>query len=151
MFNSAKSYHEAIRKAYASMGDVKYKPLLVKKTKKEVAKEALLIPVKAVVPINIEVPVKDVVSNLAAKEIENNRTDTEISEVKKVLYAQAIKNGFQLVNTKPSLVFLILKTDVKDVFILKDRNGLLYKKNNSWVAEYYKNGILITENYQIKF
>ena len=49
------------------------------------------------------------------------------------------------------MVFVILKTKVKDVFILKDKNGVLYKKEGVWIAEFYKNSVLIEKKYQVKF
>jgi hypothetical protein len=67
------------------------------------------------------------------------------------LYAQKMKNGYQLINTKPEIVFSILKTNVENVYIIKDKNGILYKKNNNWVAEYLENDELMTKTYQIKF
>jgi len=67
------------------------------------------------------------------------------------LYAQKMENGYQLINTKPEIVFSILKTNVENVYIIKDKNGILYKKNNNWVAEYLVNDELMTKTYQIKF
>ena len=68
-----------------------------------------------------------------------------------VLYAQAIDNGFQLVNTKPEVVFKVLKTSVKDVFILNSKNGILCKVGEKWIAEYYENNQLKQDIYEIKF
>lgn len=68
-----------------------------------------------------------------------------------LLYAQKTQNGFQLVNKDPKVLFSILKTSQDTIFIIKDKNGILEKKDGFWVAEYYKNGNLIIEKYQIKF
>ncbi|MFT7331281.1 MAG: hypothetical protein ACI848_001359, partial [Roseivirga sp.] len=67
------------------------------------------------------------------------------------LYAQPNENGFQLINLKPAVVFLILKTNIKDVFIISNKNGVLYKKGPSWIAEFYENGTLVEKKYQLKF
>ncbi|MCD8415780.1 hypothetical protein LNI89_10455 [Tenacibaculum dicentrarchi] len=67
------------------------------------------------------------------------------------LYAQPIKNGFQLVDANPKVIFKILKTNVKNVFVIEDKNGIIYKNNDIWIAEYYKNGIKTIEKYQVKF
>ena len=64
---------------------------------------------------------------------------------------QAKANGFQLVNTTPEVVFLLLKTNVKDVFVIKDKNGILYKVGDVWIAEFYENDRLTTKTYLIKF
>jgi hypothetical protein len=56
-----------------------------------------------------------------------------------------------LIDLKPEVVFLILKTNLKDVFIIKDKNGILYKNSTTWFAAFYKNGELIEKRYEIKF
>lgn len=67
------------------------------------------------------------------------------------LYAQPTKNGFQLVDANPKVIFKLLKTNVKGIFVIEDENGIIYKNNNIWIAEYYKNGIKTIEKYQVKF
>jgi len=128
-----KAYHEAIRNAFKSVQALKYK----------------YIPSKEVAVIKEEVtaPVISAVEIVKSKAVEAK----EESTTKKALYAQPITNGFQLVNTKPEVVFQVLKTNVKDVFVIKDKNGILYKNGGSWFAEYYKNGTKVTKQYQIKF
>ena len=75
----------------------------------------------------------------------------KVSIAQNVLYAQATSNGFQLVDTTPRVVFSIMKTQQNTVFIIKDKNGILYQKNSNWIAEYYENNILIKKIYQVKF
>jgi uncharacterized protein YqgQ len=67
------------------------------------------------------------------------------------LYAQPNENGFQLIDLKPEVVFLIMKTNLKDVFIMKDKNGILYKKSTTWFAAFYENGELVEKRFEIKF
>ena len=145
-----KGFQEAIRNAYASMGNIVYEPFLletIRKDKKEIVivdpvlvKEGKEIKLKSEIPAinNIEkavlvVPINNIV--LASS----------------VLYAQPVENGFQLINSKPTVVFVILKTKVKGVFILKDKNGVLYKKEGVWIAEFYENGTFTEKKYQVKF
>ncbi len=129
-----KAYQEAIRNAFKSVQALKYKyvPLqedVVIKTKE--------VPAVVTVPKVVE-----------SKPIE---AATPTTNAKDVLYAQPIANGFQLVNMKPEVVFQVLKTNVKDVFVIKDKNGILYKSGNSWFAEYYANNSKVTKEYQVKF
>ncbi|MGG6230898.1 hypothetical protein [Tenacibaculum sp. SDUM215027] len=128
-----KAYHEAIRDAFNSVKVLKYKYI----PSKEVA----------VVKEEITTPVVSAIETVKNKTIEVK----EESTTKNALYAQSITNGFQLVNTKPEVVFQVLKTNVKDVFVIKDKNGILYKNGDFWFAEYYKNGTKVTKQYQIKF
>mgnify|MGYP005991703565 CR=1 FL=1 len=80
-----------------------------------------------------------------------NITKKTISSAQNVLYAQANANGFQLVDTTPKVVFSILKTEQNTVFIIKDKNGILYQKASNWIAEYYENGVLVKKVYQVRF
>ncbi len=118
-----RAYHEAIRNAFRSIQSLKYNYI----PKKEISSTS-----------KKEIVIKEVLN----KNIENKT---------KVLYAQKTTNGYQLVNTKPEIVFSILKSNVNDVYIIKDCNGILYKNNNVWIAEYYKENVKKVHRYQIKF
>lgn len=128
-----KAYHEAIRNAFKSVQALKYKYIPSKEV--AVVKEEVTIPVVSAVEI------------VKSKTIEVKEESTP----KNALYAQPLANGFQLVNIKLEVVFQILKTNVKDVFVIKDKNGILYKNGSSWFAEYYENETKVTKQYQIKF
>lgn len=69
------------------------------------------------------------------------------------LYAQAVANGYQLIDTTPKIVLTLLKTSVQDYFIANNgtSNGIVLKKNDSWFFEYYKDGKLISEKLLVKF
>lgn len=117
-----RGYQEAIREAFASVKELEYN----------------YIPIKSTVnkpKVNINTTVNNNTSDLATE----------------VLYAQSITNGFQLVNLTPEIMYHILKTEVVDFFILKDKNGILYKKNEIWIAEFYEGDSKTTKQYQIKF
>ena len=75
----------------------------------------------------------------------------KVSTAQNILYAQATSNGFQLVDTTPKVIFSIMKTQQNTVFIIKDKNGILYQKDSNWIAEYYENNVLIKKIYQVKF
>nr|BFF35272.1 hypothetical protein BACT7_01340 [Tenacibaculum mesophilum] len=128
-----KAYHEAIRNAFKSVQALKYKYTS--------SKEVTTVKEEEVAPV---VSTVEVVKNKTVQANEENTT-------KNVLYAQLTTNGFQLVNTKPEVVFQILKTNVKDVFVIKYKNGILYKNGDFWFAEYYVDGTKTTKQYQIKF
>jgi len=81
----------------------------------------------------------------------NDQTNLEPDISQPILYAQAKPFGFQLVDSAPSVAFLLQKTSQKDVYILKNKNGIIYKKNDKWIAEYYEADTLIQKELQIKF
>jgi phosphoribosylformylglycinamidine (FGAM) synthase-like amidotransferase family enzyme len=68
-----------------------------------------------------------------------------------VLYAQPKGNGYQLINAMPEIVFIILKTNSKDRFIIKNKNGSFTKTNDIWVAEFYEDDKFQIQKYQVKF
>lgn len=72
-----------------------------------------------------------------------------------VLYAQAIPNGYQLVDSTPKIVMILQQTSFSNFYIAKpnwqDANGILYKKGGNWVFEYYEGGELMNKKMNIKF
>ena len=132
-----KGYHEAIRNAFDSMVDVGYNQDSSIVNAKEVIEETAVV-VKAV-PKVVITPSSDV------------NIEKVTPSGRDILYAQANTNGFQLINTKPEVIFVILKTNVKDVFVIKDKNGIFHKVDGNWVAEYYENTQFVEKQYQVKF
>lgn len=78
--------------------------------------------------------------------------NVEINE-SNLLYAQVISNGYQLIDSKPTLVMKIYKTSNPTIFIAVKENihGILITKDNNWFFEYYQNEQLISEKVDVKF
>ncbi|MBO9203920.1 MULTISPECIES: hypothetical protein [Niastella] len=78
---------------------------------------------------------------------------TIITDATGTLYAQATPNGFQLIDTTPKKVLTILKTSTPDYFIAQNGSvaGVVFKKNEEWLYEYYKDDKLVSQKLQIKF
>lgn len=78
---------------------------------------------------------------------------TEVKVNPNQLFAQAIANGFQLVDTTPKIVLKMLKTSQADYFtaVSDTKNGVVFKKNNEWFFEYYEKDKLVSEKLAIKF
>jgi hypothetical protein len=115
----------------------------LKKEKEIVAVEKIEQKVEPVTPIPvkvIEVEEGVTVKAPAVKEASIN-----------VLYAQAIENGFQLVDSTPKVVYKIKRTGIQDVYLIEGKNATLYKKGADWIIEYYENDILKQEVLNIKF
>jgi hypothetical protein len=70
-----------------------------------------------------------------------------------LLYATPIENGFQLINETSKVVLVLIKTLQADYFTanLDKKYGVVFKKNNQWVFEYYFEGKLIAEDLNIEF
>lgn len=79
-------------------------------------------------------------------------TTPAITETTGTLYAQTTTNGYQLIDTTPKKVLTLLKTSQSDYFIAEGAsNGIVFKKNEEWIFEYYKDNKLVSQKLQIKF
>jgi hypothetical protein len=153
-----RAYNEALRDAFKSIEALNYKyvpstnsSIAVSQdveTKSEVSKELqqlreeiqnLKKEKEAVVVENVE-PKVEVVAEVPVKEAASG-----------VLYAQAIENGFQLVDSTPKVVYKIKKTSIDGVFLVENKNATLYKKDAKWILEYYENNVLKQDVLDIKF
>jgi len=76
---------------------------------------------------------------------------SESTPAAEVLYAQAIKNGFQLVDSTPKVLYRIQKTQLNDVFLVEGKSAVVYKNGNQWILEIFENNRLKTEPLNIKF
>jgi hypothetical protein len=76
-----------------------------------------------------------------------------VTEATGVLYAQATPNGYQLIDTTPKKVLTLFKTSVQDFYIAADgaSSGVVFRKNEEWMYEYYKDNKLVSLKLQIKF
>lgn len=95
-------------------------------------------------------PVK---STIAASATSAKTTEAVSNQPAGTLYAQAIANGYQLIDTTPKIVLTLLKTSAENYFIAGNAttNGIVLKKNDGWFFEYYKDGKLISEKLLVKF
>lgn len=77
-------------------------------------------------------------------------TNTQNSEW---LYAQPIVKGYQVVNSKPEVVFKIFNTSKINHFIVSKNNlnGIGYLEEDKLIIEYYIDNQLIKEIHQVKF
>ncbi len=76
-----------------------------------------------------------------------------VVETSNVLYAQQLPNGYQLVDSTPSIRLKMYKSTMPNMYLATDNdtNGLVYNKEGKWFFEYYKNGELKIEELNIKF
>jgi hypothetical protein len=128
-----KAYQASIRSAFDSMTDFIYSN---KPSEKSLITPEITIIDKIVVTPDPVTQKKEVIKEILPSEN---------------LYAQPIPNGFQLVNTTPEVVYVLLKTGVKDIFLLKDKMGIVYKSAEKWFVEFYQNEMLVTKELKVKF
>jgi hypothetical protein len=70
-----------------------------------------------------------------------------------VLYAQAIANGFQLVDSTPKITLRMYATSQANFFIGEGdaHSGVVLKKGDKWYFEYYEGDKLMGQELNIKF
>ncbi|RKE90968.1 hypothetical protein [Ichthyenterobacterium magnum] len=119
-------------------GDVKAKEE-IERLKKEV--EALKAKEKVVKTKPQEVTTE--------KEIINE--SVIVTEDGNLLYAQPIKNGFQVIDTEPKKVMILLNSGVPNTFIVKGKDAIVYKKGTLWIYSENTGSNLKSETLNIKF
>lgn len=71
--------------------------------------------------------------------------------VSNTLYAQAINNGYQLVDSTPKVVYKIKKTGQANLYLVEGQNAIIYKKEGKWVYEYNSDKGVQQKELDIKF
>ncbi len=115
---------------------------IVGKSIEEGLQNANPVPIRAVPPVKETLVVQEAV-----------KKDPVATVISGQLFAQPITNGYQLVDSSPKIVLKIFKTSNPDLYTAKNDSvqGVLIKKNNEWIFEYYQNEKLISEKLDIKF
>jgi hypothetical protein len=163
-----KAYTEALRNAFKSFDGIRYK--YESKPNDNIAEEKTDVNVNTVASKEIQQLKEEIKSLKTEKQAE--AASAEIIEVvvddlpvteelpeevtidentSGILYAQAIENGFQLVDSSPKVRYKIKKTGLDNVFLVENKSAILYKKGEDWVLEYDFNGTLKQEVLNIKF
>lgn len=136
-----RAYQEALRDAFNAISNLNYsyepqtKPEGIKLTEEK----------------------KDEVEEVPFKVIEGTpkKMQTVIEPVKEVskdvLYAQPNALGYQLVDSTPKIVYVLLKTDNENIFIIKDTDGILVQSDGKWFAKFYEGDKFVVKELSIKF
>jgi len=159
-----KAYQSALRNAFKSFETMnyKYEPVESSLKNENVKEEAILVKAST------DVTKENVTSNdtkdveIETKEINNEISSAVVAtstlneaesrtEVSNVLYAQAIKNGYQIVDSSPKVVMMLLETDKEDTYIVKGENAIVYKEDGFWYISRNDGLKLETELINIKF
>ncbi|WP_299364665.1 hypothetical protein [Winogradskyella sp.] len=121
------AYKDALQKAFVTLDFSKIET----KSRVEDTVTTEQPPVPEIVDIQEEGDLEDdveIVENIEQSiQLETNEEETDI------LYAQPMTNGFQLVDTTPKKVMLLLKTAKSNVFIVKGKEAIVYSENGKWI------------------
>jgi hypothetical protein len=85
-------------------------------------------------------------------ELKINETKVEmIEESSNLLYAQPIENGFQVVDTTPKIVMILLETGKSNVYMVKGKNAMVYQEDGSWYLSENEGDKVSVKPINIKF
>ncbi len=149
-----KAYTLAVRDAFESFKALNYKYVPVKQSKTVKSSDTTQEIKKLKEELNALKKEKQnvVVTTKKADDVIKKEVVTSIqTTAANTLYAQKIDNGFQLVDSTPKVVYKLLNSGLKNVFLVEAKSAIVYKKENIWVIEYYKNNNLNQEKLNIKF
>lgn len=163
-----KAYNLALRDAFETFQEINYKYEPSKMDSSENAEpmqtQKLVVEEKGIENLeNVAKPIKEETKEVAAVVATAKMTTTEpelgveetnielIEESKDVLYAQPIENGYQIIDTTPKIVMILLKTAQTNVFIVKDQDAIVYKEEGSWFLSRNNGGKVSIEALNIKF
>jgi hypothetical protein len=124
-----KAYGESIRNSFRSVKDQNYS---YKPSKKPIITAPPKVEVTETVKVKVQEEVVPVVKTVTVSEPIVTTTKT-IKTAKNVLYAQAIENGYQLVDSEPKIVMVLLKSGVSNVYLVKGKDAVVYKENGKWM------------------
>ena len=142
-----KAYHGALRDAFQSFKEANYSYKTKQVTQEVVEVSPINQPIIAK-PVIKEIPKKEVIvkqeepKTVVKKQVVNQTTASNI------LYAQAVNNGFQVVDSTPKVVMLLLSTAKQDVYIVKGEDAIVYKEDGFW---YKSSNSTSAETLNIKF
>jgi len=125
------------------------------------AEEKPVAVIEEVVAVKTETVVEEVpfevIEKAAPVEEEKIVTKQKINNVEQditspiILYAQVNETGFQLVDSTPKVVYILLKSSKKEVYFLKNKSGIVFKEDGKWFVEYYNGTTKIKDELKIKF
>lgn len=144
------AFTEALTKAFKSFdGSYKYSG---KTTEKD---EPIIVSFKNDVK-KLEEKIDKKLDEETSGTIKNEESISQIIpviEASNILYAQQVSNGYQLVDSTPSIQLKMYKSSMPNMYLATDNdtNGLVYNKDGKWFFEYYKNGELKIKELNIKF
>lgn len=157
-FNRA--YQDAIRKTFESLKAVNYNYQPSDVVLKQPGKPETIVIEKVKTP-QVEIPqVVKVIPEVVLQEKEIKNVENPIASNTKVeeplianpfLTVQEIENGFNLVDNTDKLQYILQESSVKDVYIVKGIDGILFKSKNKWILEYYQDNQFFTKELNIKF
>jgi hypothetical protein len=154
-----RAYNEALRKAFETFQnlDYKYSPNQKKLTQTSLSEsitlkngEAKSFDNAGLEEVKVAVNTEQTVVLGASEIVKTNVKTTEINS-SELYYAQEIENGYQIVNSEPRIVMILLLTALKNVFIIKDKSAIVFKEDGFWYYSENNGKLGEKQSLKIKF
>lgn len=147
------AYHDALRKSFLSVEalDYAYDPSMSIASRRRTVTTTPPAETRTETPTPAQSASGLKGQQKAIEKVKNTVAQSAVTKNKSVLYAQPLENGYQLVDSSPKVIFVLQNTSADNVFIIKDKNGMLTQKDGKWIAEYYEGGERVVQELDIKF
>jgi len=132
------SFNQALREAFNSFDNLDLKSNRTTKSETTITEQVQPMPEsKSIAPQAVVIK----------EEVKSTTSES------KILFAQPIENGFQLIDSTPKVIMKIYKTSIPICFMaIKDSvQGVLIFRENHWFFEYLSNSKLISDKVEVKF
>lgn len=141
--NHEKRYQTSLREAYETINDrlfyQEHSKTYTSETKAEPSKvENATKEATVAVEVAKTNEVLEEVKSASENITESSPKPKVEEQAKTIYYAQKIENGYQIVDSEPKIVMVLLKTGLENVFTVKGKDAIVYKKDGRWV--YSQNG-----------
>jgi len=158
------AYNLAVREAFTSFDGVEYKytgktlKVSVESSEPKIT-NVKIEPVKKIEEVKPEKPatLKKINKVVKGEKVKKSNKKEKIKETKRlmasnnVLYAQAIDNGFQIVDSTPKVVMILLESGKSDTYIVKGKDAIVYEEDGFWYMSESINDSIKTKRLNIKF
>ncbi|MDG5492486.1 hypothetical protein [Psychroserpens sp. SPM9] len=149
-----KAYHEAFRAAFETYQFYDYKyngDTSTSQVASNVEMPTTVSKTEVKATVNSEEK-----PDIVEESVNVNAKDQPVSmpngaDAKDILYAQPIKGGFQVVDTEPKKVMILLYSGAPDTFIVQGKDAVVYKKGDIWVYAENNGENLQVEDINLKF
>lgn len=129
------AYNLALREAFESFNSLNYKYEPINTEEKMVEKSKTTHET----------------SNTASVNLESENTVIVDKVDQQVLYAQPIESGYQLVDKTPKVVYTLIFSGKKDLYMVKGRQATVYKLDGKWVIAETSGDDIVISTLNIKF
>ena len=152
------AYKEALERAFVTLDFSKLEEASTPEPSKP-AEVAKVEDMEKETPKDTKTKVTDAGTEIQ-KTVEDNKVEVKASKeisvksdetVELIYYAQKISGGFQLVDSVPKIVMILLETASPDIFLVKDKNAMVIKKEGQWYYSENDGGKPIEKPLNIKF